>query len=150
MWNFTFIFLDFQEKFSLVLLQIIYYKNVKKNAIFFKSFWYKVFVHWKLKLFNFLVDSVNHPIVQPAWLNNSGYYARMWRRKRLDGQAPCAKLPSLWKESCWRDKILPHNIYINFFQCYNLRIFYSVYALHVKITIRLILNYLCVLFPIHK
>ena len=25
-------------------------KNVKKNAIFFKLFWYKVFVHWKLKL----------------------------------------------------------------------------------------------------
>ena len=33
-------------------------KNVKKNAIFFKLFWYKVFVHWKLKLLNFLVDSV--------------------------------------------------------------------------------------------
>ena len=33
-------------------------KNVKKNAIFFKLFWYKVFVHWKLKLHNFLVDSV--------------------------------------------------------------------------------------------
>ena len=33
-------------------------KNVKKNAIFFKLFWYKVFLPWKLKLFNFLVDSV--------------------------------------------------------------------------------------------
>ena len=32
-------------------------KNVKKNAILFKLFWYKVFVHWKLKLLNFLVDS---------------------------------------------------------------------------------------------
>ena len=30
----------------------------KKNAICFKLFWYKVFVHWKLKLLNFLVDSV--------------------------------------------------------------------------------------------
>ena len=97
-----------------------------------------------------LLSADNHLIVQLAWLNNSGYYARIWRRKRLDGQAPCAKLPSLWKESCWRDKILPCNIYINFFQCYNLRIFYSVYVLHVKITIRLILNYLCVLFPIHE
>ena len=29
-----------------------------KNAIFFNLFWYKVFVHWKLKLLNFLVDSV--------------------------------------------------------------------------------------------
>ena len=33
-------------------------QNVKKNAIFFKLFWYKVFVHWKLKLFNFLMDFV--------------------------------------------------------------------------------------------
>ena len=30
----------------------------KKNAMFFKLFWYKAFVHWKLKLLNFLVDSV--------------------------------------------------------------------------------------------
>ena len=30
-------------------------KNVKKTAIFFKLFWYKV--HWKLKLLSFLVDS---------------------------------------------------------------------------------------------
>ena len=29
-----------------------------KNAMWFKSFWYKVFVHWKLKLLNFLMDSV--------------------------------------------------------------------------------------------
>ena len=34
-------------------------KCKKKNAIFFKLFWYKGFVHWKLKkLLNFLVDSV--------------------------------------------------------------------------------------------
>ena len=30
----------------------------KNNAIFLKLFWYKAFVHWKLKLLNFLVDSV--------------------------------------------------------------------------------------------
>ena len=30
----------------------------KKNAMFFKLFWYKAFVHWKLKLLNFLVESV--------------------------------------------------------------------------------------------
>ena len=30
----------------------------KKNAMFFKLFWYKVFVHWKLHILNFLVDSV--------------------------------------------------------------------------------------------
>ena len=34
-------------------------KNVKKNAIFFKLFWYKVFLYWKLKLLHFpMVDSV--------------------------------------------------------------------------------------------
>ena len=33
-------------------------KNAKKKTIFFKLFWYKVFVHSKLKLLNFLVDSV--------------------------------------------------------------------------------------------
>ena len=40
------------------LLHLKPLKNVKKNAIFFKLFWYKVFVHWKLKLLNSLVDSV--------------------------------------------------------------------------------------------
>ena len=34
------------------------WKNNEKNAIFFKLFWYKVFVHWELKLLNFVVDSV--------------------------------------------------------------------------------------------
>ena len=29
----------------------------KKNALCLKLFWYKVFVHWKLKLLNFPVDS---------------------------------------------------------------------------------------------
>ena len=38
------------------------FKNVNKNAIFFKLFWYKVFVHGKLKLLNFLVDSVLIPL----------------------------------------------------------------------------------------
>ena len=33
-------------------------KNVKKNAVLFKLFWYKVFVHWKLKLLNFVMDSI--------------------------------------------------------------------------------------------
>ena len=33
-------------------------ENVKKNAIFFKTFWYKIFVHWKFKFLNFLMDSV--------------------------------------------------------------------------------------------
>ena len=29
-----------------------------KNAMWFKSLWYKVFVHWKLELLNLLMDSV--------------------------------------------------------------------------------------------
>ena len=33
--------------------------NVEKNEICFKLFWYKVFIHRKSKLLNFLVDSVN-------------------------------------------------------------------------------------------
>ena len=33
-------------------------KCKKNNAVFFKLFWYKAFVHCKLKLLNFLVDSV--------------------------------------------------------------------------------------------
>ena len=33
-------------------------KTVKKNAIFFISFWYKVYVLWEVKLFIFPVDSV--------------------------------------------------------------------------------------------
>ena len=32
-------------------------KNAKKNAIFLKLFWYKVFVPWKLNLPSFLLDS---------------------------------------------------------------------------------------------
>ena len=32
----------------------------RKQIIFFKLFWYKVFVHSKLKLLSFLVDSVLH------------------------------------------------------------------------------------------
>ena len=43
-------------------------KNVKKNAILFKLFWYKVFVHWKLKLLNLLMDSVLI-IVRLTWFN---------------------------------------------------------------------------------
>ena len=35
--------------------------DVKKNAILFKLFWYKVFVHRKLKLLNFLMDFISSP-----------------------------------------------------------------------------------------
>ena len=40
------------------LLRFCRFLNVKKNATLFKLFWYKVFVHGKLKLPNFLMDSV--------------------------------------------------------------------------------------------
>ena len=33
-------------------------KNLKESAILVKLFWYKVFVHWKLKILNFLMDFV--------------------------------------------------------------------------------------------
>ena len=47
------------DKKSLVLLQVPnYMSNPWKMQLFFKLFWYKDFVHWKLKLLNFLVDSV--------------------------------------------------------------------------------------------
>ena len=41
-----------------LITSLILEKCKKNNAIFFKLFWYKAFVHWKLKLLNFLVDSV--------------------------------------------------------------------------------------------
>ena len=40
------------------LLHLKPLKIFKKNAKFFKLFWCSVFVHWKLKLLNFLVDSI--------------------------------------------------------------------------------------------
>ena len=51
------------KKLSLVLLQITIYiispwKMWTENAICYKFFRYKIFVHWKLELLNFLVDSV--------------------------------------------------------------------------------------------
>ena len=33
-------------------------EKCKKNAIFFKLFCYRIFLHWELKLLNFLMDSV--------------------------------------------------------------------------------------------
>ena len=61
MWNWSCNFVKFdihflwfsQEIFFGVitddLLNLSVLKNVKKNAISFKLFWYKIFVHWKLK-----------------------------------------------------------------------------------------------------
>ena len=69
MWNLTFILSSSHEKFSLVLILITSLaleKCKKKNAICFKLFWYKVFVHWKLKLLNFLVD----PVLRFRWALN--------------------------------------------------------------------------------
>ena len=59
---------------------MIYYifsswKMYKKNAILFKLFWYKIFVLWKLKLLNFLTDSVLILICETKIINLS--YA-MW------------------------------------------------------------------------
>ena len=59
----TLIFSDFHEKFSLVLLQMIYYiftpwKMQKRMQYSLNYSGFFVFVHWKLKLLNFLLDSV--------------------------------------------------------------------------------------------
>ena len=40
------------------LLHLWPLKSVKKNAICLKICWYRVFVHWKWKLLNFLMDFV--------------------------------------------------------------------------------------------
>ena len=44
-------------------------KNVKKDAICLKLFWYKVLVHRKLKLLSFLMDSVLRKKIIPNLLN---------------------------------------------------------------------------------
>ena len=49
-------------------------KNVKRNAVLFKLFWYKVFVGWKLNFFNFLMDSVL--ISFSYWLLT--WYMHLW------------------------------------------------------------------------
>ena len=58
----TFIFSGTHRKFSWcyrwLITSVALEKLKKKNAIFFKFFWYEVFVHSKLKLLSFLVDSV--------------------------------------------------------------------------------------------
>ena len=41
-----------------LITSLAHKKDVKKNAIFLKLFWHKVIVHWKLKLLDFLIDSV--------------------------------------------------------------------------------------------
>ena len=46
------------------LLHLQCLKNVRKSAICFKLFWYKIFVHWKLKLLNVLVNSVLIAIIR--------------------------------------------------------------------------------------
>ena len=68
------------EKVKTWLVREIYYrwliiylaleKCTKKSAIPFKLFWYKVFVHWILKLLNFVVDSVSISFVFSLWIIN--------------------------------------------------------------------------------
>ena len=50
-------------------------KNVKKNAILFKLFWFKVFVHRKLKLPSFPMDYVLINLV-PRVLSYPPYVGR--------------------------------------------------------------------------
>ena len=64
LWNLIFIFLGSHKKFSLVLLHITnyIYSTWKMKMLF------KVFVYWKLKLLNFLMDFVltSHVHIQPS------------------------------------------------------------------------------------
>ena len=40
------------------LITFIALEKCEKNVILFKLFWYNVFFHWKLRLLNFVMDSV--------------------------------------------------------------------------------------------
>ena len=61
LWNLTFTFSDshnnFPRRYYRWLITSLALAKCKKNAIFL-LFWYKVLVHWKLKLLNFPVDSI--------------------------------------------------------------------------------------------
>ena len=59
--KFDIYFLGFRKEifFGGITDNTIAVKNVKKNVICLKLFWYKVFVDWKLKLLNFLLDSIS-------------------------------------------------------------------------------------------
>ena len=79
LWNLTYIFLGshWEIVFGVITDNKLYLyplKNVKRNAVFFKLFWYKVFVLWKLKFFNFLMDSVL--ISFSYWLLT--WYMHLW------------------------------------------------------------------------
>ena len=50
------------------LLNLLSLKSVKKSAIWLKIFWYKGFVHWELKLLNFLMNCVLNFAKALAWL----------------------------------------------------------------------------------
>lgn len=64
LWALKFISSSSHEKFFLVLFQATvlsvasYLDNAKRTAIYFKLFWYNVFVHLKPKLPDFLSDFV--------------------------------------------------------------------------------------------
>ena len=57
-------------------------KNVKKKAICFKLFWFKVFVHWKLKSLNFLLDSVLR--LSRPFFRKWNWFEQWWTRFRKE------------------------------------------------------------------
>ena len=67
-------------------------KNVKKNARLFKLFWYKAFVHWKLKLLNFLTDSV---LIHVSYLS----YVETYKHKHVNEIQVVARF--LFCQKCW-------------------------------------------------
>ena len=95
--NLTFISSDSHEKFSLVLLQMTNYifspwKMQKKNAMCFKLFWYKVFVHWILRLLNFLVGSAR-PQMLPRFAPSDFFC--------LGTQTLFSVATEVWRVTCW-------------------------------------------------
>ena len=117
-WNLTFIFLGSLKNFSLVLSQITNYYHIfalekwKKRMQYAFNYswqWYKVFVHWKLKLLNFLMDYVL------TWFKGSGkwktfitislkwplisYYRHKWSEDSCF-KLPCVNIHFEMKDHC--------------------------------------------------
>ena len=95
LWNLKFLFLGSHLKMSLILLQITSYiysaplKSVKKNVIWLEISWYKIFVHWKLQLLNFLVACEQQTYFRLSFLSFGG-------REATDGNTPAVRRLISW------------------------------------------------------
>ena len=76
----------------------------KKNAILYKLFWYEVFVHWKLKLLNFLTDYVlkasNCDVINQRWQPLAiGSLLNMFQKQRDENSKPLSRSYPIWQHS---------------------------------------------------